>query len=205
MNNRLCGLALLVALASTAAQAIIVLPGQRVGRGTLDVFADNPTLITSLTLPVNSLSGAVFGTMTSAVYRNQFGTLDFYYQYVNGAGSDPINRITMNSFRGFTTDVGYRTTAIGPFVAGTVEPDEANRSFSGSVVGFDFDPPVAIPSGATSRVLVVRTNATDFRNGWTSVINGGATTVAAFAPVPEPTTLGALALGALGLLRRRKR
>ena len=212
MKYRLGGFALLTVLASASAQAILLVPGARVGRGTVDapgvltIFTDtNLSLLASNSVPVNGASGTVSGTMRSAVYMNAGGTLDFYYQYSNNLGFDPIHRLTMTSFRNFTTDVGYRLTPIGQFTAGTIIPNEANRNTSGSVVGFDFDTPISIPAGATSQTLVIRTNANQFAPGFASVINGSATTVASFQPVPEPATIAALGLGALALVRRRRR
>jgi hypothetical protein len=212
MKYRLGGLALLTVLASASAQAILLVPGARAGRGTLEapgvltVFTDtNLTLLASNSMAVNGASGTVSGTLRSSVYMNSGGTLDFYYQYSNDLGFDPIHRLTMSSFRNFTTDVGYRLTPVGQFTAGTIIPNEANRNTSGSVVGFDFDTPVSIPPGATSQILVIRTNANDWGPGFASVINGSATTVASFGPVPEPATMAALGLGAIALIRRRRR
>lgn len=212
MKYRLGGLALLTVLATASAQAILLVPGARVGRntveapGVLTIFTDtNLTLMASNSMAVNGASGTVSGTLRSAVYMNAGGTLDFYYQYSNDLGSDPIHRLTMSSFRNFTTDVGYRLTAIGQFTAGTVIANEANRNTSGSVVGFDFDTPVSIPPGSTTTTLVIRTNANQWGPGFASVINGSATTVASFAPVPEPATFAALGLGAMALIRRRRR
>src|SRR5688572_18664664 len=212
MKYRLGGLALLTVLASASAQAILLVPGARVGRGTaeapgvLTIFTDTSlTLLASNSMAVNGASGTVSGTLRSSVYMNSGGTLDFYYQYTNDVGFDPIHRLTMSSFRNFTTDVGYRLTPIGQFTAGTIIPNEANRNTSGSVVGFDFDTPVSIPPGATTQTLVIRTNANQWGPGFASVINGSATTVASFAPVPEPATMAALGLGALALIRRRRR
>ena len=212
MKYRLGGLALLTVLATASAQAILLLPGNRVGRntveapGVLTIFTDtNLTLMASTSAPVVGASSTVFGTLRSSVYMNSGGTLDFYYQYSNDLNSDPIHRLTMTSFRNFTTDVGYRLTPIGQFTGGTIIANEANRNASGSVVGFDYDTPISIPPGATTATLVIRTNANNWGPGFASVINGSATTVASFAPVPEPATIAALGLGAIALIRRRRR
>ena len=212
MKYRLGGLALLIVLASAMAQATLLVPGGRVGRNTVEapglltIFTDtNLTLMASNSVPVNGASGTVSGTMRSSVYMNAGGTLDFYYQYSNNLGFDPIHRLTMSSFRNFTTDVGYRLLPVGQFQLGTIIPNESNRNTSGSVVGFDFDTPISIPPGATTHTLVIRTNANQWGPGFASVINGSATTVASFAPVPEPATIAALGLGAIALIRRRRR
>src|SRR5207249_3312171 len=76
-------------------------------------------------------------------------------------------------------------------------PVSADRTVVGNVVGFSYNPPVSanIQPGQTSYVLVIGTDATNFGPGNASVIDGGVTTVASFAPVgpaaavPEPASL----------------
>jgi hypothetical protein len=153
------------------------------------------------------------GTLTSAVYRNSSGTLDFYYQIADSAGSaTDIARETDLSFAGLTTWTGYRVDAVGPFIAGTVAPVTADRNIAGSVVGFSFDPPdsAKVLAGKTSDILVISTDATNFTAGNASVIDGGTQTVASFEPtvatvVPEPATTMLIGVGltALVCLRRR--
>jgi hypothetical protein len=199
-------------------EATLLAPGGSVGDGTagspgsLSVFAD------SLGAPLAQVSTPVAtptynGTLTSAVYTNPGGTLDFLFQFSNDQGSaDGIERLTMTSFTGFTTDVGYRTDAVAPFVAGAQQPFFATRSASGSVVGFEFFSanqagPYLISPGEASRTIVIRTNATQFFAGNTAIIDGFAANAPSFAPseIPEPASIGALAVAALGTLARRRR
>ena len=178
------------------------------------------TLLASMVSPYSfaTTAGVTSGTLTSAVYMNPSGTLDFYYQVANDASSaTDIARETDTSFGSFTTWTGYRIDAVGPFVAGTVAPVTADRNAPGTVVGFSFNPPdsAKILAGTTSNTLVISTDATNFTSGNASVIDGGTQTVAAFQPtnarsggeVPEPASMVLLGSGlvAVSFLRRRKR
>jgi len=159
-------------------------------------------------------------TVAAAVYRNAGGTLDFYYQVTNNSPvppGDQIHRLTGSSFVGFDTDVFFvlNGSAIacsacdgGSFVDGTQEPETANRTLSGSVVGFNFPAGFDVDPGESSFVLLIRTNATFFNTGVVSVINSGTVTRDAFQPaVPEPASLTLLGIGLLGTgaMMRRKR
>jgi len=167
------------------------------------------------------------GTLRSAVYRNNLNNqLDFYYQFTNNASSvDSVSRITMTNFGAFTSNVGFTSQDIdgasgntGP--AGTANfsqtgtmqaPSLANRPSQGTL-GFNFGNGIVtsdmINAGETSRILVIRTNATNYNNGSTSTINGAVSTYQTFAPtaIPEPGTYALMGAGliALGLVRRKK-
>ena len=200
---------------------VALVPGDTVVPGLTSAPAG--TLLASLSAPWTSTLGTSSGTLISAVYREAGGTLDFYYQLsdnttsTNCGGSgqpacDPLSRETDTTFLGFVTSVGYRIdggSLGGPFTNGTVAPVTADRNGVGDVVGFSFQPPdsAKIKPGQTSNDLVISTNATNFKAGNASAIDGGVTTVASFEPasgVPEPTSLLLFAGGfiALGALRR---
>jgi hypothetical protein len=231
---------LLIALASVALAAPLsattVTTGQCAGPSSLgcvaalDVFSiANPgTFLDGSTDSVSGLNaqGNVLytGTLRSAVYRNLLGTLDFYYQFFNSTSSpDSISRITMNSFAGFTTDIGYTNQNIDGNGNADVNFVGSNRNqvpligerVSAATVGFNFGAGSSAPKinpGETSSILVIRTNATNFGIGSTSIINGAVANIATFAPaassdVPEPATYALMGAGlvALGLLRRNRK
>jgi hypothetical protein len=137
------------------------------------------------------------------------GTLDFFYQLSVTSGTDTIGRITMSSFGGFLTSVGYSTDVFGPFVAGTRIPDTADRT-TDPVVGFNYTVPPTdvISAGQTTDVLVISTNAKFWKSGTASPHDGSGAIVPSFAPaVPEPTTMALLGGGLLALagIRRYRR
>jgi hypothetical protein len=163
----------------------------------------------------NSL-GTMSGTYEAAVYSdptNTFGAndLDFVYQVSNDSNStDSIGRLTAISFLGYQTDVGYTATgsALGSsFVDGSVAPEFVDRVSPGNTVGFSFNAPAFLPvaPGQTSNVLIIETDATNFKEaGNLNIIDGGVTTVTAFEPtaspsVPEPNFLLLLCIGLLAL------
>ena len=214
------GLVVLLAMAPHSQAApllgtILTPPSGTVFAGLVPIATPTGTLLASLVSGYSffTTAGTTSGTLTSAVYRESSGTLDFYYQVMNNANSaTAIARETDTNFAGFTTWTGYRLDGSGPFVPGTVTPVTADRNSAGSVIGFSFNPPdsAKILSGTTSNVLVISTDATAFTAGNASVIDGGTQTVAAFQPtttIPEPATMllfggGLLALSSVRRFRR---
>jgi hypothetical protein len=148
--------------------------------------------------------GAFAGTLTSSVWLDSAtGFMTFTYQLTNAAASpNAITRMTIDDFTGFTTDASFQTPA------GGLAPSSADRLLA-HVVGFSFlGAPVglgALAPGTTSAVLVVQTNAPAFVPRFASVIDGGQVPdVLSFGPaIPEPASLGLLALVG-GLLARRR-
>src|SRR4051812_28332692 len=104
---------MVLALASEAAfiiPSVLVTPGgPAVGVPLTSGIAG--TLLASLSAPFsfNTTAGTTSGPVLSAVYRNPTGTLDFYYQVVNAAGSaTSLARVAANSYAGWATAVAFR-------------------------------------------------------------------------------------------------
>jgi len=93
---------------------------------------------------------------------NRGGLLDFVIQVTNGDGQ-ALGRITNGTF--LSPDVGYVTlggTAGTLTSSGTsIIPGTVDESINGTV-GFNFSGMGAIPSGATSAILVIETGFSQF-------------------------------------------
>ena len=192
-------------------------PGTSVVPGLVSATIDPGTLLADES-EFFSVAGVFSGTLTSAVFMESGGTLDFYYQIENDSTSaDPIASETDANFTGFSTATGFLNDATvleGVFVDGTISPVAANRDIGGDTVGFSFLPIGGLPGiapGDTSNVLAISTNATTFENGTASIIYGGhrimVDTYAPLQAVPEPVYVPLLggALLALAAIWRASR
>ena len=231
------GIVVLSPMASASILTLGACPATTNGQTSIPCLANGQgpgMLLASLSAPFVSTLGTTSGTVLSAVYKEAGGTLDSYYQvFVNvsstncGAGSthpgtacDPISRETDTDFSTWLTQLAFRTdggTLGSGFVNGDTDPQTADRNLApGNVIGFTFNGApgfTPILPGHISRVLIISTDATNFKAGNASVIDGGATTVASFEPTgappqsltPEPASFALLGLGlvTLGGLGRR--
>ena len=194
---------------ATILNGCLVTPGSTVVLAGCDATtAPFGTLLASLSVPFTTPNGTTSGTLVSAVYREAGGTLDFYYQVtintnagaISGAGGcghgggqpacDPISRKTDTDFSTWITNLAFRTDGGltgGLFVNGTVPPVTGDRnSPGGNVIGWSFSPPdsAKILPGTTSNILIISTNATNFKAGTATVLDGSGVTVASFKPAP---------------------
>ena len=111
---------------------------------------------------------------------NPFGGLTFSYFLTNNAVSaNNIERLTVDGYTGWGTDVSYQT----PVPPGDIPPTFNDRDASGNVMGFTFQNPVPLPGGGflgngvlapgdTAALMVIQTNAQSFQPTIANVIDG---------------------------------
>ncbi|MGD0654933.1 MAG: PEP-CTERM sorting domain-containing protein [Thermoguttaceae bacterium] len=209
---------------ASPAGAVVVLPGDySVPISGTTAFL-RPELVGTVIAPdqtfdftLTSSSGAQMqGTYTSRVEREDVaGTLDFYYQVTSSVSNPSSFAITpsMSWFSNFATDADYRTDSTG------TEPlERVSRSAGlGDTLAF-YQENVYLAPGEWTYWMMIKTNATMFDNQGRLDIeartpsdsNGTDIVVSntAYEPVPEPSTLALLGVGAFSLLaytwRRRR-
>ncbi len=211
--SRGVALATVLLLGPPRADAAVLLPGASVAPDILMGAAG--VLVDSTTIPLTGV-----GNLTAAVIRTASNTLDFYYQIVNNVGSNIVDANSNGPFVDsgfeFATDVFYRvdTGGLGIFSAGSLlaAPSSVDRTSNGVIVGFNFSGTGTIDPGETSRILVIRTDATNYVPGLSLIdvggdVFGGGVTFAPAAAVPEPASLALLssAFAAAGYLARRRK
>ena len=184
-------LAVLLALIcfAPAGYANVLAPG---GSGAPDLLTEGGAPVTGiLSTPIST--GTYKGTLESQVFVEAGGTLDFLYLLSVASGPDAVNRLTVTDFTGWTTDVGY--------LAGSgIVPTSVDRSNSGGTVGFQFgSEPNGVTAGESTDVLIIETNAKTFTVGTGSTIDGTVFSGGAYAPSPEPASVGLLLGGLFGI------
>jgi hypothetical protein len=159
---------------------------------------------------------------STVVRENGGGTLDFYYQIINDNqfAIDPVETASLTNFSGFNIDADFRTDQGGVYAPSTALRDAAG----GTVVfswgsGFSFN--YSFNADEETNALVIRTDATTFTDSGTMEIQFAGINTAEFPPVPahgviatyaplpavgaavpEPASMGLLAL-AVGALAAR--
>jgi len=207
-NRALLGV---VAAAALFVSPLFVSPAQAIPLNTGDALfapgepdpADGGTVIASLTTPF-SVPGFFEGELVAKVFtddaNNPLGGLTFTYEVKNFAASpNPIARLTVTNYDSFNIDGSYQLplTGLQPTLMDRTTADVVGFSFLGVGAGQLFP-------GQTSALLVLQTNAGQYTTTSASIIDSGAITVPTLGPaIPEPASLGALALAAGLLIRRR--
>jgi hypothetical protein len=141
------------------------------------------------------------------------GFLDFVYEFeVTSTTTDVVDRMSTGSYAGFTTDVGVcpscpDVVALNAPQDGNATPSTVDRSGDGTTIGFNFSGGVSGPTGDTYD-LIIATDAPNFTNGSTQLIDNGTANLVGYAPAPAPepgtlTLFGSGLIALAGLVRRK--
>ena len=188
---------------ATPAMATVLVPGN--ADVTATSFSGAPgTLITSQTATFTSVLGAsdFTGTVTEDVYQDSStGLMDFVYQFTNDASSGKfIDQMAVANFAGYTDDAYESTT--GGFDGFTSSSNTSSGvHLLGGTVSFDYT--LGMAPGATSAIVMIKTNANEYQAGTVSFINSGTATLTNFfapATTPEPSFFVLLGLGLVGIV-----
>ena len=198
------------ALSITPLKASLLSPNSFITGLSLEVEPVGASLLATTSVPFNGVdsgnnilfSGSLVSSVWTGDTSNPFGGLTFTYELSSSASSiSSIDRLTLNRFAGFLTDVGYNG-------AGVV-PSRVNRTSDGELIAFVFENASFQPSlvpGSSSPVLVIQTDSPVWAIGNASVIDGATANVPVSVPlaVPEPTALGLVLVGVVALAARKR-
>lgn len=165
-------------------------------------FPTGGTLLATTNSPFSSatLQGRLITSVYSGGGDPYAGGLTFTYLLeLNSSSTDSSSEFTVGGFAGYSTDVSFNQSA------GEIAPSTFMRSGNGGVIHSQWNTSIELPSGDTGALVVVQTSATSFGGNFGAVIDSTSVTVPILAPVPEPGTVGlmAIGLGALFIVRRR--
>jgi len=151
--------------------------------------------------------GSFNGTLTSNVYRESNGWLDFTYQFSSSTANPPNNTDGITTFTGAGFNYLFANaddqTVAGDVSPNTVQRDPATSNGLNDTIRFLFFPGGSpVLPGQSSDLLVVKTHATSFYEGTASLIDSTTANVQAPMPVPEPATVAVLTMGLAGLMLR---
>jgi hypothetical protein len=193
------GLATVTGLAVLPAHAAVLTPGQTAATDGLATFSG--TAIHTETDPFSS--GTFVGSLTSTVYQQSNGDLDFVYQFTNNniPDADPIVAFTVSGYNYLFANADDQTVAsdVSPY---QVSRNPVDGSGLNDTINFNFPNATPVNPGQTSDLLVIDTTATNWYEGSASLQDSLTANVQAPAPVPEPATAAILTTGILGLLYR---
>jgi len=165
--------------------------------------------ITNITGTDNTNTVIFTGFVESTVVEyDGFGHLAFgFYMHNDATSRDPIERITVKDFAGFSTTVANGdNTFTDP---GTPHAYYATRTADGTSLGFNWvvgNADGEIFPGTEGCYVWIETDAVAFKDGELAAIDGGVGTTDTYAPaaVPEPATMAVLGIAAAAIMRRRR-
>jgi hypothetical protein len=199
-----------VALFAVAAHAVVLTPG--VWTALPGTAGPGGTAIEDdvVSFSFAAYAGTVSGSVQNRVVQRGDGTLVFYWRVFNDANSaGPIQDFRLGNFILPLYDADWSNTGLGD-----VGPNDALLfNGSGGFVNFNFNTIGAgdgLLPGQSSKFFFIDSSFTQYaRTAAYDLTNIGQTdnsdVYSTFAPVPEPATVLALALGAGALLARRRR